>query len=88
MDQAVYLSYRTANFVPVLVLVVDYVLMHLNHVNQLAVEVESFLALQAVELGLVVLLLEDEQLRLAQPQQHHLTCCNDRDTNFIAHFRD
>ena len=72
MDQAVYLSYRIADFVPVLVLVVDYVLMHLNHVNQLAVEVESFLALQAVELGLVVLLLEDEQLRLAQPQQHHL----------------
>ena len=48
MDQAVYLSYRIADFVPVLVLVVDYVLMHLNHVNQLAVVVESFLALQIV----------------------------------------
>ena len=39
MDQAVYLSYRIVDFAPVLVLVVDYVLMHLNHVNQLAVVV-------------------------------------------------
>ena len=60
------------DFVPVLVLVVDYVLMHLNHVNQLAVVAESFLALQVVELELVVLLLEDEQSLLAQLQQHHL----------------
>ena len=50
LDQAVYLSYRIVDFAPVLVLAVDYVLMHLNHVNQLAVVAESFLVLRVVEL--------------------------------------